>query len=134
MPTTAILIPVFALAGWTCLILLLIAFRRLTAGVAPREYALGDSSQVPLPVQLANRNYMNLLELPLLFYIICLLAYVTGSVSGLLVLLAWSYVLLRVVHSVIHVTYNQVMHRFLVFVLSNLVLTALWVLVGLTVF
>lgn len=134
MTTTTILLPVFALAGWTCLILLLIAFRRLTAGVAPREYALGESSCVPLAVQLANRNYMNLLELPLLFYVICLLAYVSGSVFSLLVWLAWSYVLLRVIHSLIHVTYNRVMHRFLVFVLSNLVLTALWVLVGLAVF
>ena len=75
--TAALFAPVFALAAWTFCILLLIAFRRLQAGfngtVSPREYALGESAKVTAPVSLPNRNYMNLLELPLLFYVAVLL-------------------------------------------------------------
>lgn len=134
MPYLPILWPVFALAGWTLCMLLLLAFRRVRATVkdkvSPRAYALGESPQVPVPVTLANRNYMNLLELPLLFYVVCLMACVTGSNSAGLVPLAWLYVLLRVLHSLVHVTYNRVMHRFSVFAASNVVLVVLWMQLG----
>mgnify|MGYP000346623703 CR=1 FL=1 len=115
-------------------ILLLIAARRLTAGIHPREYALGESAKVPTEVSLPNRNYMNLLELPVLFYVICLIAFITQAVPPNALRLAWAYVLLRCVHSVVHITYNNVLHRFVAFVLSNFTLVALWVLVGLAVF
>jgi hypothetical protein len=134
MRDTAILVPVFALAAWTGLILLLIAARRLTAGLSPREFSLGESARVPPPVTLPNRNYMNLLELPVLFYVVCLIAYVAQPATPYAVALAWAYVALRVVHSLVHVTYNNVMHRFTAFVLSNFTLIALWVCVGLDLF
>lgn len=134
MPYLPILWPVFALAGWTLCMLLLLAFRRVRATVkdkvSPRAYALGESPQVPVPVTLANRNYMNLLELPLLFYVVCLMACATGSNGDGLVPLAWLYVLLRVLHSLVHVTYNRVMHRFSVFAASNVVLVVLWMQLG----
>ena len=134
-PTTAALLaPVFALVAWTFCILLLLGFRRVKAGfegrVSPREYALGESGKVPPSILLPNRNYMNLLELPLLFYVGMLLALVTGAGTALLVSLAWAYVALRVVHSLIHVTYNHVLHRFLAFAASNFVLLVMWVLLG----
>lgn len=128
---SAVLWPVFALAFWTLCMLLLVALRRLRSGIHPREYALGDSVKASPAVTLANRNYMNLLELPVLFYVACLMAYVSGTASGVLLALAWTYVLLRVLHSLVHVSYNKVAHRFVVFVASNLVLTLLWVCLGL---
>lgn len=128
---TDILWPMFALAAWTGCILLLIAARRIRAGrvsrISPKEYALGDSDRVPVGAVLANRNFMNLLELPLLFYIGCLTAFVIGAESSRLLVLAWLYVLFRLVHSLIHVTYNRVPHRFAAFAASNAVLVALWV-------
>ncbi|MGM9428085.1 MAPEG family protein [Hydrogenophaga sp. MI9] len=138
MPTpptpAALFAPVFALAAWTFCILLLIAFRRLQAGfngsVSPREYALGESGRVTAPVSLPNRNYMNLLELPLLFYVAVLLAHTTATATPLLVNLAWAYVALRIVHSLIHVTYNHVLHRFLAFAASNFVLLGIWSLLA----
>jgi hypothetical protein len=130
--------PVFALAAWTIGVLLLVAFRRLSAGrsgaVHPREFALGESSKVPAPAVLANRNYMNLLELPVLFYVACLVAIVAGATTAAMLALAWCYVALRMVHSIIHITYNRIAHRFAVFALSNAVLIALWVALGLQVF
>ena len=86
---------------------------------------------MPAEVSLPNRNYMNLLELPVLFYVICIVAYVTNVATDRLVPLAWSYLALRVVHSLVHVTYNRIMHRFAAFAASNFVLISMWLLVGL---
>jgi len=130
MRDTTFLLPIFALAGWTGLVLLYLAGCRLTAGVSPREFTLGESSRVPERAGLANRNYMNLLELPLLFYVVCLLAWQAPATPAAALPLAWSYVGLRVVHSLIHLTYNHVLHRFIVFAASNFVLLALWVVMG----
>lgn len=132
--TAALFAPVFALAAWTFCVLLLIAFRRLQAGfngtVSPREYALGESGRVTAAVSLPNRNYMNLLELPLLFYVAVLLAHATAAATPLLVGLAWAYVALRIVHSLIHLTYNHVLHRFIAFASSNFVLLGIWALLA----
>jgi hypothetical protein len=130
--------PVFVLVAWTFCVLVLIAWRRLKAGfdgsVPPHEYALGESARVPHSVALPNRNYMNLLELPLLFYLGMLLAHVTASTTSLLLALAWGYVALRIAHSLIHITYNHVLHRFLAFAASNLVLLGIWLLLARDVF
>lgn len=136
--STAILWPMFALAGWTMCMLLFLAFRRVKASamhkISPREYALGESARVPAPVIQANRNYMNLLELPMLFYVLCLIVLVMQCGTPTLMTLAWVYVALRLVHSLVHVTYNHVMHRFAVFAASNVVLTVLWMLVGIALY
>lgn len=134
MRDPAILVPVYTLAAWTMTVLVLIAGRRIGSGLPPKEFALGESAKVPDEVSLPNRNYMNLLELPVLFYVICILGYLTQPTSALVLPLAWAYVGLRIAHSVIHLAYNNVMHRFLAFGLSNGALIALWVVVGLAVF
>ena len=82
---------------------------------------------MPPEVTLPNRNLMNLLELPVLFYVVCLGFYVTGTATTLALVLAWAYVVLRVLHSAIHLTYNNVFHRLPVFAASNGVLVALWI-------
>ncbi len=130
---SSILYPLFALSGWTFLILVLIAYRRIGAGLAgrvkPADFRFGESAAVPPEVCLPNRNYMNLLELPVLFYVVGLIGFVTAQQSALQLGLAWAYVGLRVAHSLIHLSYNNVYHRLAVFALSNLVLLALWGLV-----
>lgn len=93
-------------------------------------FALGESQKVPAAARLANRNYMNLFELPVLFYVGCLVAVVAGAATPTLVALGWAYVAFRVAHSLIHVTYNHVMHRFYAFGASNAVLIAMWVLLA----
>ena len=71
---------------------------------------------------------MNLLELPVLFYVVCLVFYVGAQPTPAAVWLAWAYVGLRALHSAVHLTYNHVLHRLYVFAASNAVLVALWVL------
>src|SRR5580698_7578735 len=81
--------PVFALAAWTFLVLLLIPFVRVRSvrrrEIGPNDFKYGESSAVPPDVSIPNRNYMNLLEMPMLFYIICVVLYVTGGASRLAV-------------------------------------------------
>ena len=125
-----ILLPMVALAGLTFAVLLLIPYRRFRAGIAGQvcydDFRFGESSRVPPEVALPNRNMMNLLELPMLFYVACLTYFVTDRVDGGALQLAWSYVGLRIAHSSIHLTYNRVRHRLVAFAASNIVLIMLW--------
>lgn len=76
---------------------------------------------IPEPVSYPAYNFRNLLELPVLFYVLCLYLYVTSSVDEGYLLAAWLFVALRVVHSVIHCTVNIVIWRFVVYFVSALV-------------
>lgn len=77
-------------------------------------------------VQAAD-NFKNLFEVPVLFYALCAIALAVSHVPVWLAFGAWLFVALRVAHSVIHCTYNKVMHRFPVFMLGFAVLVVLWV-------
>jgi len=122
--------PAVALVLLTFLVLLRIPFVRIRAVRARRakvaDFRLGESADVPGDVALANRNYMNLLELPMLFYVLVVTLYVTHHVDTLQLALAWTYVALRFAHSLVHLAYNDVLHRLAVFALSNVVLFAMW--------
>ena len=135
MQNTSILYPVFALAGWTAFVLTLMGVTRIGAAlrgrVSPTDFRFGESANVPAGVCIPNRNYMNLLELPVLFYVVCLLLYATRQHESVALFLAWAYVALRVAHSIVHLTYNNVIHRLIVFAISNTVLLVLWVVAGL---
>lgn len=125
-----ILYPMVALAALTFAVLLLIPIRRFRAGAAGQvsydDFRYGESAQVPPEVSLPNRNMMNLLELPVLFYVACLTYVVAGRGGEWALLLAWAYVALRIAHSAIHLTYNRVRHRLVAFAASNVVLVMLW--------
>jgi hypothetical protein len=127
----AILWPMGALALLTFVVLVQIPLRRFRAGFDKRvnygDFRYGESARVPGEVSLPNRNYMNLLELPVLFYVVCLALYVTAHVTPIMVALAWAYVCLRAAHSLVHLTYNDVRHRGLAFAASNAVLLAMWI-------
>jgi hypothetical protein len=130
MDKTSILFPMVALVTLTFAVLLLIPVRRFRAGIARQirfdDFKYGESARVPPEVSIPNRNMMNLLELPLLFYVACLVYLVIGRIDELALALAWLYVALRIVHSAIHITYNRVRHRLIAFALSNVVLVMFW--------
>ena len=75
----------------------------------------------------AAANFKNLFEAPILFYALCAVALAVSHVPTWLVLGACFFVVLRVAHSIIHCTYNKVMHRFPVFMLGFAVVVVLWV-------
>lgn len=71
-------------------------------------------------------NFSNLFEVPVLFYTLTVLLYVTGIADRLLLTLAIVFVIARYAHSLIHITYNRVMHRFIAYVIGTLVLWLMW--------
>jgi len=133
-PDLSIAAPMFVLAGWTALVLLLIPIVRFTAAaqgkVRQEDFRLAETSRVPEWVVRPNRNYMSLLELPVLFYVISLLLVITGQATPAMHTLAWAYVGLRIAHSLFHLIVNQVLVRFAIFAASNFVLLALWIVTG----
>jgi hypothetical protein len=125
MSQGAIFSPVGVLAFWTFAVLLLIPFRRFAAG-SPLARDTHDPADGPLPV--ADRAMMHLLELPVLFYVVCLMFFVTATLTPLVLQLAWVYVAFRVAQTLIHLTYNNVIHRLTAFSVSNFILVALWIM------
>lgn len=132
MQQDLIFFPMAALAALTFIVLGFIPQRRFRAVgqglVGPQDFALGESVRVPGHVSIPNRNYMNLLELPVLFYVAGLMYYVAGRLDQAALIVAWTYVALRAVHSLIHLTSNHILQRLSAFALSNFVLLAFWIL------
>lgn len=133
MDTNAILGPVAALALWSMVMWVwmyatrLPAMRRAKIDTANLVGGTGQNLESLLPpqVQWKAHNYNHLMEQPTLFYAIAIALAVGGMGGGLNTQIAWAYVALRIVHSLIQVTVNRVMWRFLVFVLASIALLAL---------
>jgi hypothetical protein len=108
---------------WVAMYVRHIAYIKINR-VHPQRLATPDKvvEIIPEKVQYPAYNLRNLLELPILFYALCLYLYVTGSVDQLFVAAAWVYVGLRGVHSAIQCTTNNVMRRFSFYMASSLVL------------
>ena len=80
---------------------------------------------LPAQTQWKAHNYNHLHEAPTVFYAVALALAFMGQGNGLNATLAWAYVGLRIVHSLVQATINKVMIRFMLFSLSSLVLIAL---------
>ncbi len=126
-----ILWPMAALAALTFFVLTVMPFVRVVAVRSGRarvnDFKLGESERVPDSARIINRNYMNLLELPVLFYVACLIAFADDRVNALTLGLAWTFVGLRYAHSVVHLTINRVLLRLGLFATAATVLLGLWV-------
>jgi len=128
-----ILWPMAALAALTFFVLTVMPFMRVVAVRSGKarvsDFKLGESERVPENARVINRNYMNLLELPVLFYVACLIAFADDRVNALTLSLAWLFVVLRYAHSVVHLSVNIVLLRLALFASAATVLLALWVAV-----
>ena len=126
-----ILRPVVVLLAWTMVMWVWMYATRIPAmskaGIAPddarKTKALDDA--LPAEVQWKAHNYNHLHEQPTVFYAVCLVLAIVGWGDGMNALLAWIYVGLRIIHSLVQATANRVMVRFVLFALSSLVLIAL---------
>ena len=118
------------LAFWTFAVLLLIPIRRFRAAfagaVSAEDFKYGESDNVPGGVSIPNRAMMNLLELPVLFYVVCLMFLVTNRADAVVLEVCWAYVAFRIAQTLVHITYNNVIHRLTMFAISNFVLISLW--------
>jgi hypothetical protein len=131
MPGHAILYPLFAMFFLTSLVLGRLAMLRVGA-ISRREmdmayYTTYQAGEEPEHIRVVTRNFLNLFEMPLLFYVGVILVYVTQQSSAWLVGCAWAYVALRCAHSAVHLTSNRVPLRFRIYFASNFALLAIWV-------
>jgi hypothetical protein len=96
----------------------------------PREqdFANGESAmRYFAPVEMPANNFRNLFEMPVLYFALVPLLLITHHANHIQVILAWVYVVLRAIHSFIHIGPKTVKHRFLVYLVSCAVLAAMWI-------
>jgi len=122
--------PVIALISWTLIVWIWMYALRIPAMNAARidpddAKHPGSLNGLPSNVRAVADNYNHLHEQPTIFYALAFYTQLAGAADVLSVQLAWAYVGLRVVHSLVQNTANKVMIRFTVFGLSSLVLIAM---------
>jgi hypothetical protein len=116
---------------WTHFILALMYATRLPAmrrqRMVPDSNAPRGAQMAELPPKTRRKadNYNHLLEQPTVFYAVALGLAVAGDATPWSMCLAWMYVILRVVHSLVQVSRNHIPTRFVLFALSSLVLIGL---------
>ena len=127
---TGIILPVIALVLLTAVVWIRLYVERIRElrqrRIDPQALATSALAGQTMQRVQASDNFKNLFEVPVLFYALCAVLVSAQQVSAFFVIGAWVYVALRCVHSFIHLTYNRVMHRFAVYVLSTVILFVLW--------
>lgn len=131
MSIQAVLLPLFVEVALTFVLLYWTGYLRSnllkTGAVRPQDVALREPNWPARVAQIGNA-YDSQLELPVLFYVLTILAWITRHADLLFVVMAWIFVALRFVHSYIHITDNDVRRRGPAFGLGALVLTVMWVI------
>ena len=122
--------PVMALVAWSLVIWLWMYVQRMPAmskaGIKPQDAAFpGSLNSLPAPARQAADNYNHLMEQPTIFYAAALAIQVAGHADDWALRLAWAYVALRVLHSLVQVSVNIVGARFLMFLLSTVTLAVM---------
>ncbi|MBX3565039.1 MAG: MAPEG family protein [Sphingomonas sp.] len=138
---TEILSPVVALIAWTLVMLVWTMAVRLPAlkkaGIDMSKASGGHpgilDGKIPDKAQWPAHNYIHLVEQPTLFYAVCFALALLGQGDGMNATIAWIYVGLRVLHSLVQATFNKISIRFLLFVLSTLALMALTLHAGIAI-
>ncbi|MGD9598860.1 MAG: MAPEG family protein [Steroidobacteraceae bacterium] len=127
---TAMLMPMAAMVALTAIVWVRLYFERIgemrERRIRPQAVATSREMAAALTRTQAADNLRNLFEIPVLFYALCLAVTSVGGATPLLVDGAWAYVVLRAAHSLIHCSYNRVMHRFATYVASTALLFVLW--------
>ena len=128
-----IFIPFIGMLALTFVVWVYLYVRRISYTIRnrihPQRLTTPEKGRALIPdeVNYPAYNLTNLFELPVAFYALCLYLYVTGNVDATYVAAAWIFFLLRVLHSIVHCTFNRVIVRFYLYALSAL---ALWFMLG----
>jgi hypothetical protein len=131
MTVQEVLLPLFLEVILTFVLLFWLAplrGRDFSSGVArPENVALREPNWSQRSLQVSY-SYSNQFELPVLFYVLTILAWVTRHADLIFVLLAWIFVIFRYLQAYVHVTSNRVRLRGSFFIVSALVLAIMWVI------
>ena len=120
----------FMLVILTMAVLVLTARVRIgsvQSGTVPQSYySLMQGHDIPEFVAKTTRNFNNLFEVPTLFYAGGAVYLALDQTGQLPVISAWIFVAARVIHSIIHLSYNNVLHRLTIFAIGNLSVLVMW--------
>ncbi|NLS02482.1 hypothetical protein HGP14_03740 [Rhizobium sp. P32RR-XVIII] len=121
--------PIIAHVGLVYVLYMLLSLRRrqmVQAGKA-KTSDYRENRGEPSESLVVRNSIANQFELPVLFYVCCVLLYITEADNLLAVVLAWIFVALRYLHAFIHVTTNNMRYRSPLFAAGYVVLAAMWV-------
>jgi len=126
-----VLLPLFVQVALTFALLFWMARSRIAAvkskQVRMADIALGQLNWPPRVQQISN-SYHSQFQLPVLFYVLTVLAILTRHADILFMVMAWLFVLSRLVHAYIHTGTNYIPHRFNAFAVGVFTLLAMWVI------
>lgn len=137
---THLLAPMITLVLWTFVMWAWLyatripAIRRLHVALDADQSKEAFNAQLPPHVRWKADNYNHLLEQPVLFYAVVLALCFVGQWGDVNVILAWLYVALRMVHSIVQATVNVIMLRFTVFMIASVVLLILAIRAALVIY
>ena len=136
MTLQMILAPLFVQVALTFGILFLMGATRFSAiragEVKPLNEAASQYDWPRRPAQVA-RSFHNQLETPILFYVLVILALITTKADMLFVVMSWIWVAVRIAHAFVHVTSNRISLRFPLFLVSVVILAAMWIIFAIRV-
>ena len=125
-----ILYPVFAMVLLVAIVLLRMRKMRFAAvrhgEVSVEYYRAFQEGEEPEPLRVVSRHFVNLFEMPVLFYVVVIFIHISHQVSYWLIGCAWTYVLFRYAHSYVHLTSNDVRIRVTLYFASAFVLSVMW--------
>jgi len=122
-PMFCIVLLTFAIGIYT----LVLRIRSVSGGeVKIKYYRTMQGQDIPENVIKSTRCFNNMFEMPVLFYAACILWIVYGLQSTFAVYMAWLYVLTRIIHTIIHLTYNNVLHRMIMFLINSFIVLIIW--------
>jgi hypothetical protein len=131
MTIQMVLLPLFVQVLLTLVLLLWMAkTRRAALGrgeLKIRDIALGQHAW-PAGAQQASNSFDNQFQIPILFYVLVPLAWITKQADLVFVVMSWIFVLSRLAHSYVHTTSNHVPTRFNCYLAGVLVLFVMWVI------
>jgi hypothetical protein len=129
MSVASILLPVFVQVALTFVLLMRLGsgrLRTLSAGnTKVRDIALGESNW-PADVTQVGNCFNNQFQLPMLFYVLVVLALFLHKADLLFVIMSWIFVISRIVHAGVHITSNNVNQRFAAYTVGMVVLLLMW--------
>lgn len=129
MEQKSILYPLLALAAWTLLMAVVMirrAFRAVGEGLNPEYFRYSKGFRPPGYMLSAYQHFDNLFEMPVLFYALLITIYITANNSVQLLTLSWGYVVMRIFHSLAHLSNRNVPLRRNFFIASYVILVLLW--------
>jgi hypothetical protein len=126
--------PIISLVCWTLFVMAWLGYERIRNIVRLRlkpdagRFARDLDSLMPERARQVSANYMHLMEQPTIFYAVCFgLQFLGQADHSINIGLAWGYVATRMLHSLVHCTFNNVRLRFMLFLISSTFLIALTV-------